>query len=113
MPVFVQEHTMVLDFQVMNMSRTDVILGHEWLHGLGPLLKRSYEHNTITFEANGKHVLLIGERDVPSSPLICNVELSYLELFRVQNYISVLWSSLLWNCLEDIIISEVLGIIFQ
>ena len=34
-PVFVQEHTMVLDFQVMNMSCADVILGREWLHGLG------------------------------------------------------------------------------
>ena len=37
-PVFVQEHTMVLDFQVMNMSRADVILGREWLHGLGSSL---------------------------------------------------------------------------
>ena len=78
-PVFVQEHTMVLDFQVMNMSCADVILGREWLHGLGSSLKRSYEHNTIAFEANGKHVLLLGERDVPPSPLICNAELSYLE----------------------------------
>ena len=72
-PVFVQEHTMVLDFQVMNMSCADVILGREWLHGLGLLLKQSYEHNTIVFEANGKHVLLLGEWDVPPSPLICNV----------------------------------------
>ena len=78
-PVFVQEHTMVLDFQVMNMSRADVILGREWLHGLGSSLQRSYEHNTIMFTANGKHVLLIGERDVAPSPLICTVELSFLE----------------------------------
>ena len=37
-PMFVQEHTMVLDFRVMNMSRTDVILGREWLHGIGSSL---------------------------------------------------------------------------
>ena len=61
------------------MSPADVILGREWLHGLGSLLQRSYEHNTIMFTANGKHVLLIGERDVPLSPLICTVELSFLE----------------------------------
>ena len=77
--VFVQENTMVLDFQVMNMSCADVILGREWLHGLGSLLHRSYEHNTIMFTANGKHILLIGERDVPPTPLICTVELSFLE----------------------------------
>ena len=29
--------------------------------------------------ANGKHILLIGERNVPSSPLICTAELSFLE----------------------------------
>ena len=39
-PVFVQEHTMVLDFQVMNMSCADVILGHELLYGLGSLLHK-------------------------------------------------------------------------
>ena len=62
------------------MSRADVILGCEWLHGLGSALHRSYEHNTITFTANGKHVLLIGERDVPPpTPLICTAELSFLE----------------------------------
>ena len=34
-PVFVQEHTMVLDFQVMNMSHADVILGaqYNYVHG--------------------------------------------------------------------------------
>ena len=69
--MFVQEHTIGFNFQVMNMSHTDVILGWEWLHGLGFSLKRSYKHNTITFEANDKHVLLIGEWDVPPSPLIC------------------------------------------
>ena len=77
--MFLQEHTMVLDFQVMKMSCADVILGHEWLHGLGSSLHRSYEHNTITFTANGKHVLLIGERNVPPTPLICTVEISFLE----------------------------------
>ena len=55
------------------------MLGLEWLHGLGSLLHRSYEHNTITFTANGRHILLIGERDVPPTPLICTTELSFLE----------------------------------
>ena len=31
------------------------------------------------FMANGKHVLLIGECDVPLSPLICTAKLSFLE----------------------------------
>ena len=78
-PVFAQEHTMVLDFQVMNMSHADVILWREWLHRLGSSLHRSYEHNTITFTANGKHVLFIGERNVPPTPLICTAELSFLQ----------------------------------
>ena len=66
----VQSHTMTVDFQVMNMDRADVVLGREWLHGLGPSLKRSYEHNTITFSDQGTHVLLISERDIPPSLLI-------------------------------------------
>ena len=60
------------------MERADVVLGREWLHGLGSSLKRSYEHNTITFSDQGTHVLLISERDIPPSPLICSAELTYL-----------------------------------
>ena len=71
----VQGHSMKLDFHVMNMTRADVVLGREWLHGLGSSLSRSYQHNTLTFEDNGVHVLMMGEQDVPSSPLICNAEL--------------------------------------
>lgn len=37
----VQGHSMKLDFDVMHMSRADVVLGHEWLHGLGSSLSRS------------------------------------------------------------------------
>ena len=72
----VQGHTMTLSFQVMNMDRADVVLGREWLHILGPTLKRSYEHNSFMFEDKGTHVLLLGERNVPPSPLICMVELT-------------------------------------
>ena len=63
----------------MNMSCVDVILGQNWLYGLGLLLKRIYEHNTMMFEVNGNHVLLIEEWDVPPSPLICTYELLFLE----------------------------------
>ena len=70
----VQSHTMTLDFQVMNMLRADVVLGREWLHSLGSTLKRSYEHNTIAIEDHGVHVLLIGDGDVPPSPIICSTE---------------------------------------
>ena len=52
-----------------------MVLGREWLHSLGPTLKRSYEHNSFMFEVNGTHVLLLGEKNVPSSPLICTAEL--------------------------------------
>ena len=65
-----QRHTMKNDFHVMNMTRADVVLGRNWLFGLGSSLSRSYQHNTLAFKDNGVHVLLIGERDVPPSPLI-------------------------------------------
>ena len=72
----VQGHTMTLSFHVMNMDRADVVLGREWLHSLGPSLKRSYEHNSLMFDVNGKHVLLLGEKHIPPSPLICMAELT-------------------------------------
>ena len=70
----VQGYSMKLDFHVMHMSRADVVLGHKWLHGLGSSLQRNYQHNTISFEANGVHVLLMVEQEVPPSPLICTGE---------------------------------------
>ena len=72
----VQGHTMTLSFQVMHMSRTDVALRHEWFHGLGSSLKRSYQHNTFAYDESGVYVLLMGEQDVPASPLICNAKLT-------------------------------------
>ena len=33
-----QGHTMKLDFHVMNMTRVDVVLGRNWLFGLGSSL---------------------------------------------------------------------------
>ena len=75
----VQEHTLTLDFQVMKLSRADVILEKEWLHSLGSSLKRSYEHNSISFVSNGTHVLLFGESNIPPAPLICNSKISYLK----------------------------------
>lgn len=78
MELIVQEHVMQLDFQVMNMDRADVVLGREWLHGLGNTLRPSYEHNSLSFIADGKHVLLLGEKNIPPSPLICTTELSRL-----------------------------------
>ena len=71
-PLSVQGHNMVVNFQVMNMSQADVILGREWLHGLGYTLKHTYKHNSLMFQANGAHVLLFGKRDVPFSLLICS-----------------------------------------
>ena len=56
------------------MTRANVVLGHKWLHGLGPSLKHSYKHNTLTFDAHDAHVLLMGEQDVPASPLIFNAK---------------------------------------
>ena len=74
----VQGHMMKLDFHVMHMTRADVVLGREWLHSLGSSLTRSYQHNTLAFEDNGVHVLIMGESEVPATPLICNAKLSYL-----------------------------------
>ena len=77
--VEVQGHPMHLHFQVMHMSQGDDVLGRERFHALGPSLKRSYEHNTLAFEVNGTHVLLMGEQNIPPSSLICTTKLSYLE----------------------------------
>ena len=76
-----KNYTTTMDFQVMNMTRADVILGREWLYGLGSTLSRSYAHNTISFrDSAGAHILLIGEREVPASPLVCSAELQSLLL---------------------------------
>ena len=57
-----QNYTTTMDFQVMNMTWADVILGREWLYGLGSTLSRSYAHNTISFRDSAcAHILLIGE----------------------------------------------------
>ena len=37
-------HNMVVNFEVNDTSKADVILGKEWLHALGSSLKHSYEH---------------------------------------------------------------------
>ena len=74
----IQGHTMTLDFHVMHMNRADVVLSRAWLHGLGDTLKRSYVSSTIAFEDNGVHVLLMGEKDIPSSPLVCSAEVNVM-----------------------------------
>ena len=74
----IQGHTMTLDFHVMHMTRADVVLSRAWLHGLGDTLKRSYVSNTIAFEDNGVHVLLMREKDIPSSPLVCSAKIDVL-----------------------------------
>ena len=76
-----QNYTTIMDFQVMNMTRVDVILGREWLYGLGSTLSRSYAHNAISFKDSARaHILLIGEQEVPASPLVCPAELQSLLL---------------------------------
>ena len=42
MELEVQGHKMTLNFLAMNMPRIDVVLGQEWLHGLGVSLKFNY-----------------------------------------------------------------------
>ena len=60
-----QNYSTKMDFQVMNMTRADVVLGREWLYSLGTTISRSYTHNTISFrDSTSAHVLLIGEQDV-------------------------------------------------
>lgn len=60
------------------MSYADVVLGKEWLPILGSKLKRIYDHNSLSFVSNGVHVLLLGENNIPPTPLIFNNKLSYL-----------------------------------
>ena len=57
----------------MHLDRTDVILGREWLYGLGNTLQRSYLN--ITFEKHGRVFQIQGEHSVLNSPLICSMEL--------------------------------------
>ena len=52
-----------------------MVLSRAWLHGLGDTLKRSYVSNTIAFEDNGVLVLLMREKDIPSSLLVCSAEI--------------------------------------
>ena len=66
------------DFHVMHITCADIILGREWLFSLRPTLSRSYIDNTLEFEANGKHICLHGEHDVPSSSMICAIEVDHL-----------------------------------
>ena len=97
-PLELQGHTMKLDFHVMHMTRADVVLGREWLYGLGTTLNRSYVSNTIAFEDNGVHVLLLGEKEVPSSPLVCSAEIDVLANNNEINQIYFVYSlSLLCN----------------
>lgn len=67
-----------LDFQIMNMERADLVLGREWLWGLGPSLKRSYQQNSLEIEKEGKVYVIQGEHNVENSPLICSLELQKL-----------------------------------
>ena len=69
---------MTLDFHVMHMTQADVVLSRAWIHGLSYTLNRSYTSNAIAFEDNGVHVLLMGEKDIPSSPLVNFVETDVL-----------------------------------
>ena len=74
-----QDYSIKMEIQVMNMTRADVVLGREWLYGLGASLNRSYAHNKITFrDGQGAHVLLIEEQDILQSPLICIAKLQSL-----------------------------------
>lgn len=65
-----QDHSMNLNFHVMNMDFLDVILGWEGLHSLRISLHPGYKHNSMSFFNKGKHVLFLGENNVPHSPLI-------------------------------------------
>ena len=59
----------------MHMTRAGIVLGRVWLHGLCSSLTHSYQHNTLTFDAHGAHVLLMGEQDALVYPMICNADL--------------------------------------
>ena len=72
----IQNYSIKMDFQVMNMTQAHVVLGKEWLYSLDMTLSHSYTHNTISFrDSIGAHVLLIGEWDVLQSPLVCTTKL--------------------------------------
>ena len=77
-PLEIQGHTLMLDFHVMHMNQANVVLNRALLHGLGNMLNRSYISNTIAFEDNGVRVLLMGEKDIPSSPLVNSTEIDVL-----------------------------------
>ena len=79
---------MHFNFHVMHMTRADVVLGHEWLHGLGLSLKCSYQHNTLTFDAHGANILMMGHEDVLFSPMIYNAELhSIINKEKINNLV--------------------------
>ena len=59
----------------MTMDRANLVLGREWLYCLCSTLKRSYKHSSFVLNDNGTHILLLGEKNVPPSPLICTTEI--------------------------------------
>ena len=73
-----QGRTMNINFHVMHMTRPTIVLGCEWLHSLHSALQCTYQSNTLAFENNGMHVLLLGDQDVTSLPFICSTRLNVL-----------------------------------
>ena len=68
----VQGYIMHLDCHAMHMTRVDVVLGREWLHGLSP--QHKYQYNILTFDAHGAQVLFMGEQGVLASSMSHNLE---------------------------------------
>ena len=54
---------------------------------MGESLKCNYQHNTLAFANHGVRVLLMGEHEVPTRPLICTTEFA---LFINNNDINIL-----------------------
>ena len=44
-----QGYQEIIDFQIKNMDRANLVLGREWLWELGPFLKWSYQQNSLEF----------------------------------------------------------------
>ena len=61
LPITIQGHEFIVDFYVLDLKGADVVLGVQWMMGLGTI-RTNYRHLTMAFEWKGEQVTIQGER---------------------------------------------------
>ena len=61
LPITIQGHEFTVDFYVLDLKGADIVLGVQWMMGLG-IIRTNYHHLTMAFEWKGEQVTIQGER---------------------------------------------------